>query len=182
MKDEHIIRHCSPTLAGIKTANLFSCNYLSKEQLKNDLRRLNRSLSDKGVRVIALRVSEQRALIYVYRPEMLGCDLSCIDAENKLRENGYVCEKPSHCIINLINRLKEDEFPHEIGFFLGYPTEDVIGFIENNAKDHKYSGQWKVYGDVDKAKALFELYDRCTDEYVNKFKSGKTIDDLTVRI
>ena len=26
------------------------------------------------------------------------------------------------------------EFPHEVGLFLGYPPEDVRGFIENHAK------------------------------------------------
>ena len=32
----------------------------------------------------------------------------------------------------LIQR-KIDEFPHDIGLFLGYPPEDVLGFITNKA-------------------------------------------------
>ncbi len=31
MSDEMIVRYCSPTLANIKTANLFSCLYSSKQ-------------------------------------------------------------------------------------------------------------------------------------------------------
>ena len=31
--DRYLIDHCSPTLANLKTANLFSCRYSSQEQL-----------------------------------------------------------------------------------------------------------------------------------------------------
>ena len=31
--DRYLIDHCSPTLANLKTANLFSCRYSSREQL-----------------------------------------------------------------------------------------------------------------------------------------------------
>ena len=33
MSEDQIIRHCAPTLAGIKTASLFTCPYDSKEAL-----------------------------------------------------------------------------------------------------------------------------------------------------
>ena len=36
-------------------------------------------------------------------------------------------------------------FPHEIGLFLGYPAEDVAGFISHKGHDFCYSGYWKVY-------------------------------------
>ena len=31
--DRYLIDHCSPTLTNLKTANLFSCRYSSREQL-----------------------------------------------------------------------------------------------------------------------------------------------------
>ena len=34
MSEETIIRHCSPTLAGIKTGNLFRCSYGTKEEIQ----------------------------------------------------------------------------------------------------------------------------------------------------
>ena len=37
------------------------------------------------------------------------------------------------------------DFPHEIGLLLGYPPEDVSGFIENGGKNFLCSGYWKVY-------------------------------------
>ena len=48
MSDEMVIRHGSPTLAGLKTGNLFSCTYTGKTQLQKALRSLNRRLASKG--------------------------------------------------------------------------------------------------------------------------------------
>ena len=58
-----------------------------------------------------------------------------------------------------MKRIKSgNEFPHEIGLFLGYPPEDVDGFINNGAKGAKYVGTWKVYGDESIAKRTFAQY------------------------
>ncbi len=40
MSDEMIVEFCSPTLAGIKTGNLFSCEYSDYKQLVKDLRNI----------------------------------------------------------------------------------------------------------------------------------------------
>ena len=51
-----------------------------------------------------------------------------------------------------------ESFPHEIGLFLGYPAEDVQGFIRNCAAKPKLVGAWKVYGDAEVAKKKFASY------------------------
>ena len=63
-----VIRHCSPTLAGLKTGSLFSCRYETEEALREDVRAMNRLLVPKGLRVLSLRYREGLALIYLYRP------------------------------------------------------------------------------------------------------------------
>lgn len=57
------------------------------------------------------------------------------------------------------------EFPHEVGLFLSYPPEDVKGFIDHRANDFKCAGLWKVYGDEEKVRSLFEKYRKCTEIY-----------------
>ena len=52
------------------------------------------------------------------------------------------------------------EFPHEIGLFLEYPLEDIEGFIANQGRNALECGYWKVYGNVEQAREIFELYDR----------------------
>ena len=34
MSEDLIIKHCSPTLAGLKTANLFTCVYAQKQDVE----------------------------------------------------------------------------------------------------------------------------------------------------
>ena len=85
------------------------------------------------------------------------------------------------CVTRLMKLLREGgEFPHEIGLFLGYPPEDVEGFIENS-HECKMSGFWKVYGDVHSAELLFEKYKKCMKVYCEQWKNGKTIERLTVK-
>ena len=134
MSDDHLIRHCAPTLAGIKTGSLFTCPFVSRQTVFDSICRMNKRLLSKGLRIIPLRFSEDKALIYIYRPKKLSADLNDSAAEQLLQRQGYetgTCEK---CIVQLVRRLRQQtDFPHEIGLFLGYPVEDVCGFIENNA-------------------------------------------------
>lgn len=74
----------------------------------------------------------------------------------------------------------EEEFPHEIGLFLSYPPENVLGFIQNGACKHKCVGCWKVYGDERAAKNIFEKYDMCSKAYSRQWLRGKSIEQLTV--
>ena len=125
MSDELLVRHCSPTLAGLKTANMFSCSFENREDMTKSIRKLNRVLGRKGVRVLPLRFSGNQGLIYVYRPEKLSEDLSRNGAGCILSERGYCTDSTGRCIGHLMQRISEQkEFPHEIGLFLGYPVED----------------------------------------------------------
>lgn len=181
MSEEMIVKHCAPTLAGIKTGNLFSCPYKSRKMLCDEICSVNRCLVPKGVRVIPLRFSEGHVLIYVYRPARLETDLSSKQATKLLEPLGYTESKCSRCIVRLIERLREcDEFPHEIGLFLSYPPEDVRGFIDNAARNFKCVGCWKVYGDEQQARKQFSRFARCTECYCRKFRQGFDLNRLAV--
>lgn len=75
MSEELLVRHCAPTLAGLKTANLFACRFSDGDALRRCLCCWNRRLMKKGLRILPLRFEGRRALIYVYRPARLACDL-----------------------------------------------------------------------------------------------------------
>ena len=179
MSEKHIVQHCAPTLAGIKTGNLFSCACASKESLISSLRKLNRKLVPKGIRVLPLRFSKKRALIYVYRPEELERDLHQKEAAALLKAAGYENNAPQYCVNELIRRLRrKEEFPHEIGLFLSYPPEDVKGFIENKGACCKCVGCWKVYGDEEEAQNRFERYKLCTADFCRQWHNGVSIEEL----
>lgn len=184
MSEELLIRQCSPTLAGIKTANLFTCRYNSKSEMNSAVRLANRKFREKGLVILPLKYKDGLGLIYVFRPKLLKSDIRNKTARNILDSCGYcdTCDA-NKCIIHLMKRLSEnDVFPHEIGLFLGYPPEDVKGFIDNKAKNFKAVGYWKVYGDKDKAEATFKKYKKCTDVYYHQWRNGKLIERLTVAV
>ena len=75
---------------------------------------------------------------------------------------------------------RSENFPHEIGLFLGYPLEDVIGFIENAGKNSKCTGYWQVYGDELDAERRFKSYRKCSEVYRRLWNSGRSLQQLTV--
>lgn len=181
MSDEFIIRHSSPTLAGLKTGSLFNCPYKDKEELLLSLRSLNRRLVPKGVRVIPLKLFDDKVLLYIYRPSRLEQDLAERETAEWLVEYGYAVDKPGKCVVQLIRRMCDsDIFPHEIGLFLSYPLEDVCGFINRSGEGCKCTGYWKVYGDEQKARRQFAEYRKCTNIYCAQAAKGRSIEQLTV--
>lgn len=181
MSEDHLVRYCAPTLAGIKTGSLFGCSYTCTDKLRKTVRDLNRRLVPKGLRVLPLRISDSRALMYVYRPSGLRKDLAHETASRLLAEKGYCTSSCENCIAQLSRKLHEcEDFPHEIGLFLGYPPEDVAGFIENNACGCKCVGCWKVYGDEEAAKKKFDQYHKCSRIYQQCWENGSSLERLAV--
>ena len=181
MSDDYLIRNCAPTLAGLKTASLFTCPYETQDALLDSVRQINKRLLGKGLRILPLRFSEKKALIYMYRPKMLSADLSNSAAAEILERCGYNTDSCEKCIVKLVQKLRQQEdFPHEIGLFLGYPPEDVCGFMENKACGCKCVGCWKVYGDEAAAQKKFAQYKKCTRVYCDQWAKGKDIERLTV--
>ena len=180
MSEDVLVQNCSPTLAGLKTGSLFNLTFRSIDEMKRCISGWNHILVRKGIQARPLRLRGTRALIYVYRPNRLAHDLQIPEAAEILTERGYCPQFPEKCLERLSSRLSEEtEFPHEIGLFLGYSPEDVRGFIRD-ANAQKYTGMWKVYGDVKKARMLFEQYKRCTEVYCRQFLSGASLETLAV--
>ena len=72
MLEQYLINHCAPTLASLKTANLFNCTAENPTALQMAVSRWQALLAPKGVELLLLRESGNRALVYVYRPDRLA--------------------------------------------------------------------------------------------------------------
>ena len=180
MSNETLIRCCAPTMACLKTGNMFSCRFESREQMTQELRQLNARLRQKGLRILPLRWRAGKVLLYLYRPSRLEHDLRNPLAKDLLAECGYKSCDANVCLARLMSRLRtEEDFPHEVGLFLGYPPADVDGFMHR--KEHyKLCGLWKVYDDVEGALRQFERCRRCTEVYLRRYAQGYSLDRLTV--
>ena len=182
--EKFLIEHCSPTLASLKTANLFNYKYQDEVELYGYLRDLNRQLSVKGVRATLLRKYDHSALVYVFRESKLQNDLDQPGVKQFMRQYGYDNPTAKQAVAMLRKRFATgDGFPHEIGLFLGYPLGDVIGYIENAGRNSKCSGCWKVYCNECEAMKLFAKFDKCKNVYRQLFAEGRrSVEQLTVAV
>ena len=169
--ERQLAQHCSPAIAGIKPAN--NITFTSKDGYGSaDIRRLteiyNWRFREKDLNFRILCECSRLCLLMVYRPSLL-------------EREGYDTESLEEMLKILESRMGESgscEFPHEIGLFLGYPTEDVVGFMENRGQNYLYSCYWKVYSDVDRAKAWCSQWEKVRDGFVKVVDSGMSIYEM----
>ncbi len=176
-----LIEHCAPTLASLKTANLFVLPYENTDELFEQVNTWNELLSEKGVLVELLRLHTGKALIYVYRRDRLEEDLRGCGVAEFLIKCGYSGTTADEALATLTEKLRgSSDFPHEIGIFLGYPLGDVIGFVRNGGKHCKCTGYWKVYCNRCDAERTFCRYDKCRSIYCQRWREGVSVQKLTV--
>lgn len=182
MIEKYLVVHCAPVLAGLKTANLFSMPRKSDQSPEQEVFLWNRLLNHKGVYIEVLSCHEKKALVYVYRKERLLADWQNPTARRFLESCGYDVSDLESSLIRLSENLRHtDAFPHEIGFFLGFPPEDILGFITNCGKNYKCCGCWKVYCDEENARKTFMRYKRCKEVYCRRFAEGQPVSKLCIK-
>lgn len=216
-----VVRNCSPTLAGIKPASLFTYPGVYAHQdgsdatasiaerrarLLNVIAQCNRELNSLGIHLSVLVWRPCGALVYAYRPNSLATYLADPRAKTALAKEGYDTGNLSACLVHLAARITLAssnaaesaydgsvcalarnrhcdtgcicEFPHEIGYFLGYPYEDVHQFIVQHGENYKVFGAWKVYTNVEQALTTFDSYRACTQYLTYIYQQGCTLGQL----
>jgi hypothetical protein len=121
-----------------------------------------------NINLFVLRETESRLLVLLYEKNLLAKTLSGGGVRCFLADSGYPAAFSMPLALHYLKkRFTAGDFPHEVGLFLGYPVEDVTGFIRHKGQHYKLHGYWKVYGDVEGAKRLFRQYDLCR-EYMER--------------
>ena len=179
MSSDFIVFNCAPTLSGVKVGNLVSQFYSSRQEVLDFIAQQDKMLKAKGVRIVLVKMTPRTALIYVYRQKQLARLLSRTGIQKFLAQYGYKNFSVAACLNHLRGRLLLSDFPHEIGVFLGYPLDDIQSFIDNKGANCPCTGYWKAYNNIDRAKLIFNLYRRCTDECCRRFERGTDILRLT---
>lgn len=181
MLEKYLIEHCSPTLASLKTANLFTYAYDREADFQEEFRLWEARFREKGVSLMLLRKRRNTALLYVCRKDRLKRDLQQPGVAPFLAACGYPDAEPDAALEQLCCRLAEnDAFPHEIGVFLGYPLGDVMGFIRSGGRNCRHAGCWKVYCIEAETLRLFEKFKKCRDVYLRLWNRGRSVLQLTV--
>ncbi len=175
--DETIIHCASPSLCGIKPANLFSMKESCFESGEEKLKSWQKIFSKKERYFVAIRKSDGRILFFVYDKSLL--EKICANSSNKayLLAKGYDFSRGFSAVISeLLHRLAvSEDFPHEVGLFLGYPLEDVIGFESGKGAGYSSAGYWKVYGDPLSARVKMNEYKTCSEKCMNWLSAGYSV-------
>jgi hypothetical protein len=168
-----VATHCAPVLAGIKPSNSITLN-------SADTMKLIDALKDTGVQCRIIHQEKDRCLWLLYRKEELEQYLLSREHQGFLKECGYDSLNLLQVFANLCKRYEAykfhgAEFPHELGLILGYPLCDVKGFMEHQGRNFLYSGYWKIYGNVEHTKKMFQAYDLVRYQMIRQVEYGRTL-------
>ncbi len=163
----------APAMLGIKPSSLINVDKY-KFCVDENVSYFNRRAYNKGLKIFTLREDSQRKLLLVYNNKLLDKLLDDVDVRKYLAKYGYEYKlSKEECLSRLSKRICEnDEFPHEVGVFLGYPIYDVEEFIKNKGENYLICGCWKVYSNEKQAQKLFSNYDKCRSFLCNKLDQG----------
>lgn len=161
---------CAPLITGLKVANLLIIPSKNEEFV-------GAILDGTDISYMRLAKSECKTTFFLYREASLTVWLTKAENRVLLRETGYNGKVLSDILRAVQIRYeayvqKGKDFPHEIGVLLGYPAEDVKGFVVNEGKNYLYFGYWKVYGDLSEAKQLFYKFDRAKEALIELVSQG----------
>ncbi len=156
---------CAPLIAGLKMSNLLIIPRESLPALREILEGSDIAhalLLEKGKKATLLLYCRNQLQQYLARPQILDflrgqgyddCSLEWFLASLRIRYRNHM--------------EKAGPFPHEMGIALGYPLEDVEGFIRNSGEHFLYSGYWKVYGNLPEKLRLFRYYENAREHVRN---------------
>ena len=205
--ERKLVEHCSPTLAGLKCASMFTCHLrcpgcptpagcgpcrpMGRDSFDAALASVRGRLSTEGIEIRVLAERERGMLLLVYRPRMLAATLADPDVASFLASLGYdVCDLDAALSLlerrvrlsdGLSGRKRTCAFPHEVGLFLGYPLDDVVSFIASGGTGGSAGGCWRVYSAERDAEDCFCRLRECARECVECYERGATIEELAAR-
>ncbi len=182
--EKDLLYFASPALLGRKQANLFSFSIHCLADYRKEIDRYKKALAPLGISVEYLYCKKQRVYLLVYRKDMMLQYFKQPAVKEFLVKQGYpkaldeeTALYKTLCILRQ-RIIRGAEFPHEIGFFFGYPAEDVFAFIREKGHNYKLVGDWKVYGDEQAALRTFRSYAGCRKKLMEQASAGADIVSL----
>lgn len=171
-----LVLQCAPLITGLKVSNLLIISKGNEEVVK---RILNRT----GISYYRLIQTRTKTTFLLFRRNELEEFLSDENVRNVLMKAGYKSLQIDKILRTFSLRYEayiqgDKSFPHEMGLLLGYPVEDVVGFVENNGKNFLYSGYWKVYENQKAKVKLFDKFKVAEETLIHLLSNGLSMSDI----
>ncbi len=167
---------CAPLITGLKISNLLTIS-------SDGFCLVEKIISGSFISMYPLLETEEKTVILLYQKERLEKYLRMMQVQKLLTEEGY----PSCLLEDILPVLCEkyeayaetkNDFPHELGLLLGYPPEDVEGFIRHRGKNCLCTGYWKVYADKERKLRLFEKYEYAKENLIQLLHYGLKMTEI----
>ena len=174
--ETQIALQCAPLISGLKVSNLLIISAEDEALVRVILRR-------SGISFFRLLRTGEKVTFLLFRKNPLEAYLKQQEVEAMLAEAGYAELSLGNILSTFQKRYAHymsagGRFPHEMGLVLGYPAEDVKGFVENEGKNFLYSGYWKVYADVEEKRRLFQKFENAKETVIQLLSYGVGIQDI----
>lgn len=136
-----------------------------------------------GVRLAGLSRHADGLMLLAWRPSQVEELLASEQNRAFLGAMGLPQDDAEALMVAMIARLRayyagRIAFPHELGLVLGYPLEDVRGFMADGGRGAKVVGRWRCYGNVEAARQRFDELGQKERECRRLFAQGMPIRQL----
>ena len=168
---------CAPLITGLKISNMLIVSNkdekLSADNFKNE---------QVFLAIVFYRM-KRRSRFFCSAEINWRNFLEREDVSEVLREEGYVEIQLGRILSIFQMRYRaymngSKIFPHEMGLLLGYPVEDVTGFMVHGGKNSLYSGYWKVYADVARKLEIFKQFEMAKEMLIRLVSSGVSMEEI----
>ena len=171
-----LLLQCAPMIAGLKASNLL---IIASENEADARRILN------GTKISCARLArmDKKTTMLIYHEQWVKEYLASREVSDLLRVLGYE-GKGFYEVLHSVRKIyrsymkKEGEFPHELGLLLGYPAEDVKGYMDNKGRNYLCTGYWQVYADPAAKLNLFQKFELARERLIRAIFDGKEIQEL----
>ena len=168
-----LVLQCAPLIKGIKMSNLLIVSSKDEDAVRIILKKT-------GILHYRLLRQDEKTTFLLFRKMQLATHLNDPEVQRILKANGYHDLSLGGILRTFQYHYQTymdqgEGFPHEMGLLLGYPLEDVLGFIEHKGNNYLYSGYWKVYADVASKRKIFDAYEEAKEELIVLLANGHGI-------
>lgn len=171
-----LLLQCAPMIAGLKASNLL---IIASENEADARKILN------GTKISCARLArmDKKTTMLIYHEQWVKEYLASREVSDLLRVLGYE-GKGFYEVLHSVRKKyrsymkKEGEFPHEQGLLLGYPAEDVKGYMDNKGRNYLCTGYWQVYADPAAKLNLFQKFELARERLIRAIFDGKEIQEL----
>lgn len=167
---------CAPLITGLKISNLLTI-------FPEGFSQVEKIIEGSVLSMYPLMETEEKMVILLYQRERLEKYLEMPQVQKMLQEAGYGSDRledilPVFCERYETYAERGKSFPHELGLLLGYPPEDVEGFIRHQGRNSLCTGYWKVYADKEGKQRLFEKYEYARENLIQLLHYGLKMTEI----